>query len=138
MYLYNYECDYDSRTKETIDSVLSKYNIEATKFSRNANINSYLVLDNGTFIAEFPGNCAALVIHNIQTKSDKVNVIKATLDLAKTMEYALVFASGTESYFKRCLEDLGFKECIVDVFNPHSENVNFFMVYDFDDEEESA
>ena len=139
MYLFS-ACDCDGSTRAVVENVLTRHGLSVEEYVKGESITSRVHLTNHAVISEFPGNCSAIVLSNIQGSRDADTSIKAAIDIARDMYYALVFVSGTSGTLRSLLEANEFEVCLDSIFNPHSGSDNFFMVYrtgiDVDEEED--
>lgn len=134
-YLFDYK--EDGLTTSAINSTLSRrgFRVDAKRtIISQLSISSCLFIDSDHgrfFLSEFPGNCSAIIVSEIQyrTKDVREQMIKAAIDIAHELDYALLFASGTSKDLKDQLKELKFEEVLNNVFNPHSGSRNYFMVY---------
>lgn len=137
MYLYKVNPEYDSYnsdiSKNILDSLLKKYKFNQLSFNKSEDINSAITV--GTkysrfYVSEFPGNCAALVLHGIQGIFGAFNideVLKFSIELCQKMDYSCLFVTVTNTELRDVLiNDYGF--ILTSSFiNAHSGAKNYFL-----------
>jgi hypothetical protein len=116
-------------------------------------INSHLMLsreDHSPYsgrclLSEFPGNCSSLILSGIQSKlqsrDEKMfdDVVNFTISICELFKYGALVITGTSPELSQALEIIwDFKKEISGLYNPHSDNINFFMVKRFGQPERNS
>lgn len=155
MYLFEY-MQGDGDVTEIIDAIADGYGFTVSERPNGDDVTHGIYLSTkgnnmygDAYLSEFPGNCCALVLHNIQKQANAAGkldpageaLLNTALEMCERMEYALLFISGTHPRMKdRLIKEYGFSGVLDNIFNPHSGQNNFFLVkridWSKDDEEE--
>lgn len=126
--------------KDIINKLAEEAGLTTDEWDRADHIANgiYLIKNSKHFcLSEFPGNCSTLVLHNIvdsEIRGGKVvdvmylDALPLAEAICQTLKYAALMMSVSNINMANDLIDLGFEPVITDLRNPHSGNLNHFMI----------
>lgn len=142
MYLHEFKCQ--GTVYNIITGIAGKYGITVKEFFNGDLISSSVTLNSAgqprILLSEFPGNCSSLILSNIENNfyakeisQYMKNNLNAAIEICLALRYGALFVSGTSdhmSYF--LIKEYGFEVILDKLMNPHSGNLNYFLVKKFD------
>lgn len=131
---------YDSSVKLLVQNTAQKYSLVPADRHTGGYVDASIILGNSKqhsfLLSEFPGNCSTLILSNLQDvidtttyEPDARDAIKCAIELCNVFEYGGLMITGTSQKMMDILvNDFKFNVCIPDLFNPHSDNENYFLI----------